>query len=78
MDRRPGSGYGGNTESGQPGFSGPTMHEPNTGSPATNYGGNTQHAETQFSGPTMYQPNTVRGTVWSTGLFDCHEDETNG
>ncbi|XP_022152927.1 protein PLANT CADMIUM RESISTANCE 8 [Momordica charantia] len=73
----PAPGYGGNTYSAQPGFSGPTMYQANIASPAPDYAGNTQSAEPEFSGPTMYQANTVRGTVWSTGLFDCHEDETN-
>lgn len=75
MDRSTGStGYGGNTQQDQPGFAGPSMYQPNTGSPANNF---TQYAEPELPGPTMYQANTVRGTVWSSGLFDCHEDETN-
>lgn len=78
MDRSSANGYGGTTQSAQPGFSGPRMYEANTGNPATNYGGGGDTLETEFSGPTMYQANTVRGNVWSTGLFDCHEDETNG
>lgn len=78
MDRSSASNYGGNAQSAQPEFSGPSMYQANTASPGSNYGGNSQFAEPEFSGPTMYQPNTVRGTVWSTGLFDCHEDETNG
>lgn len=76
MDRSTGStGYGGNTQQDQPGFAGPSMYQPNTGSPPNNF---TQYAEPELPGPTMYQANTVRGTVWSSGLFDCHEDETNG
>ncbi|KGN56202.1 protein PLANT CADMIUM RESISTANCE 8 [Cucumis sativus] len=77
MDRSSANGYGGTTQSAQHGFSGPRMYEANTGNPATNYGGGGDTLETEFSGPTMYQANTVRGNVWSTGLFDCHEDETN-
>lgn len=77
MDRSTGTGYGGNTQSAQPDFSDPTMYQAST---PTNYGGNrnTQSAEPEFSGPTTYQENKVRGTLWSSGLFDCHEDETNG
>ncbi|KAG7014069.1 Protein PLANT CADMIUM RESISTANCE 8, partial [Cucurbita argyrosperma subsp. argyrosperma] len=75
MDRSTGStGYGGNTQQDQPGFAGPSMYQPNTGSPPNNF---TQYAEPELPGPTMYQANAVRGTVWSSGLFDCHEDETN-